>query len=268
MDEAELLFSEVLGCDRAALYLDKDRFLDQDKLAFISSVLKRRIKGEPIQYILGEAEFMGLKLKVNPDVLIPRPETEILVETALKFARRSASPPARRLRLLDLGTGSGCIAISLSKYPADLEIDASDISARALEIAQENSRLNSARINFIQSDLFDSLSHKDYDIIISNPPYIEDGQISGLQPELQFEPRIALSAGADGLHLYRRIIRGAAGYLKNNGLLMMEIGFGQRNGLEKIFSDSGEFGIIEVVKDYNNIDRVVVARKADTKWIN
>jgi release factor glutamine methyltransferase len=259
VNETELLFSQALGCDRLALYLNKDQYLAKQELNFISSVFERRIKGEPIQYILGKMEFMGLELNVNKDVFIPRPETEILVETALKYAAKGGA-----LKILDLGTGSGCIAIALSKNLAYLEIDASDISDKALAVAKENANLNRVKINFIQSDLFKGLSNKKYDIMISNPPYVAEGQISKLQPELQFEPRVALSGGPDGLAFYRRIILGAPDYLKRNGLLIMEIGFGQKPGIEKIFLDSGKFKPVEVIKDYNNIERVIVARKADS----
>lgn len=259
MNEVELLFSEALGCDRASLYLNRDRGLSEDQSAFISAALKRRIKGEPIQYILGKTEFMGLELKVNPSVLIPRPETEILVETALSYIKKEK--PAR---ILDLGTGSGCIAISLFKNLLDCEIDAGDISTEALELAGENACLHGAKINFIRSDLFGSLKNKEYGIIISNPPYVEEEQIIKLQPELQFEPRIALAAGTDGLSFYRQIVSEAGNYLKKNGLLIMEIGFGQAKALGKLFSEANnKLKLIEIIKDYNNIDRVIVARKAD-----
>ncbi len=256
MTETELLFSQVLDCDRLSLYLNKDKYLTKKELELISSALERRIKGEPLQYILGKVEFMGLELKVNEDVLIPRPETEILVETALKYAGNEKSP-----KILDLGTGSGCIAIALAKNLADTKIDASDISPEALRMAKQNAELNKAKINFIQSDLFKGLRNKQYAIIVSNPPYVEEAQIGRLQPELRFEPRVALSGGMDGLDFYRRIITESADYLNRNGLLIMEIGFGQRPGLEKIFLDSEKLRIIEVIKDYNNIDRVIVARK-------
>ena len=258
MNEAELLFSEVLGCDRIDLYLDKAKLVDKDKLRLISSVLKRRIKGEPIQHILGKIEFMGLEFKVNPDVLIPRPETEILVGTALKYINKE-----KGTRILDLGTGSGCIAVSLYKNSVDSAIDASDVSNKALEVAGENACLNNAKINFIQSDLFNALGYKEYDMIISNPPYIVSAEIRKLQPELRFEPVLALDGGTDGLDFYRRIILGAPGYLKNGGWLILEIGFGQKSAIEKIFLDSGKFEITGVIKDYNNIARVIIARKAD-----
>jgi len=273
VNEAELLFSQVLGCDRLDLYLNKDKYLSGKKLNFITNALARRIKGEPIQYILGKTEFMGLELKIGAGVFIPRPETEILVETAIKYVQgaprlRSGQAGCRvqGKRILDLGTGSGCIAVSLAKYLTDIEIDASDISDQALAVAHDNAKLNKVSVNFFKSDLFLSskLYAPSYDLIVSNPPYVSEGEIGKLQPELRFEPRVALSGGLDGLDFYRRIIPESADYLKSNGLLMMEIGFGQRQAIEKIFSGSGKFKVIEVVKDYNNIDRVIVARKADT----
>jgi release factor glutamine methyltransferase len=257
MNEAELLFSHALGCSRMDLYLNKEKYLNQQEADFISSALSRRIKGEPIQYILGSTEFMGLEIKVDKNVLIPRPETEILAETAIEYAKKEKPG-----RVLDLGTGSGCIAIALAKHLAGLEIDASDISDKAMIVAKENARLNGARINFLKSDLFSNLEFRNYGMIISNPPYIPEDEIKKLQPELQFEPKTALNGGRDGLDFYRGIILGAAGYLKENGLLIMEIGFGQKEGLELIFEKAKLFKIIKIVKDYQQIERVIVARKA------
>lgn len=260
MTEAELLFSQVLSCARPDLYLNKDKYLAKEDLNLISSVLARRIKGEPIQYILGKTEFMGLEIRVNQDVLIPRPETEILVEAVLRRIEKQKSP-----EILDLGAGSGCIAIALKKNLADSKVDASDISDKALAVARDNAKFNNVNINFLKCDLFPSfqLPAPSYDIIVSNPPYVAEGEINALQPELRFEPRFALSGGADGLDFYRRIIAGAPVCLKNKGLLIMEIGLGQRPGIEKIFLDSGKFELVEVIKDYSNIDRVVVAKKDD-----
>ncbi|MCX5695604.1 MAG: peptide chain release factor N(5)-glutamine methyltransferase [Candidatus Omnitrophica bacterium] len=258
MNEAELLFSDCLGCQRVDLYLNKDKCLSRKDAAFISSALSRRIKGEPIQYILGKTEFMGLELKVNRNVLIPRPETERLVETAIEYANRE-----NPTRVLDLGTGSGCIAVALAKYLKDLEIDASDIAPEALSVAKENALLHAAKINFIRSDLFDKLEYKEYGIIVSNPPYIAEDQIRKLQPQLQFEPKVALDGGSDGLDFYRKIILKAAGYLKRSGLLIMEIGFQQKKDLEKIFDSQKLLEIIKVVQDYNDIERVMVARKVE-----
>lgn len=264
MNEAELLFTEVLDCDRASLYLNKDLFLDKDKSLFVSSALKRRIKGEPIQYIIGKSEFMGLTFKVNSDVLIPRPETEILVETVLSslVARRSSF-----VNILDIGTGSGCISISLAKLLNGANIIATDISPEAIEVARHNALINGVtdKIKFIQSDMFAEYGVRSSmnDVIVSNPPYIPSAEIEKLQPEVRHEPRIALDGGGDGLDFYRRIVKGSAGHLKEGGLLAVEIGFGQRPGVERIIENSGYFAIIEVAADYNYIDRVIVAKRME-----
>jgi release factor glutamine methyltransferase len=283
MIESELLFTQVLDCDRVSLYLNKDRRLTLSQAMLISSSLARRIKGEPLQYILGKAEFMGLEFKVNKNVLIPRPETEILVESAIRVCRHSEAKPknlsersfARPFHglaqddcfgvrnILDIGTGSGCIAISLARLLKDAKITAVDISDKSLEVAVENAKSNNVDINFIQSDLFSNykLRAVSYDLIISNPPYIPRDQFRSLQPELKYEPFIALDGGSDGLEFYRRIIKEAPDYLRDNGILMMEMGFNQKKCIEGIFSGVKHFDIIEIIKDYNNIDRIIVAKK-------
>ncbi|MFH1441705.1 MAG: HemK/PrmC family methyltransferase [Candidatus Omnitrophota bacterium] len=299
MTETELLFTEVLNCGRPALYINKDIVLPKEKALLISSVLKRRVLGEPLEYILGKAEFMGLEFKVNKDVLIPRADTEILVEIAIKlvhrettakrlFSRHSESKgriistaidPAlsRRMtkngirkKILEIGTGSGCIAVSLAKLLTDVKITAVDVSKSALKIAKENAVLNNVadRINFIEGDLFNicdgqrtghDLSLRIYDLIVTNPPYIPTQDIEGLQPEVKYEPRIALDGGRDGLDFYRKIIELSAGYLKEGGFLVMEIGFGQKEKIENMFQNTQDFEIIDIIKDYNGIDRVIVA---------
>ncbi len=263
---------DVLDCSRVDLYLNKDKKIDKDKLFFICSALKRRIKGEPIQYILGKAEFMGLEFKVTPDVLIPRQETEILVETALKQSTCLAGRQARAqehkstsLKIMDLGTGSGCIAVSLAKLLHNVEITATDISNKAIEIATYNAVLNrvSEKIKFVNTDLFSGLCVyclARYDIIVANPPYVPSGEIDTLQPEIKYEPRVGLDGGKDGVDIYRKLIKEAAVYLKEGGLLIMEIGFGQKSAIENIFHESNKFEIIEVIKDYSGIDRIIVAK--------
>lgn len=266
MNEAELLFSSVFDCDSLSLYLNKELVLGKDKAEFISSALKRRIKGEPIQYILGKTEFMGFDFKVTPDVLIPRPETEILVETVLKFG---AGLRARGswLNILDIGTGCGNIAISLAKFLPNVKITALDISQEAINIAQNNAVLNNVKekINFINKDFFDRnhepCAMSQFDIIVSNPPYIASSQINKLQPEIKYEPRIALDGGGDGLNFYRRLIPDCFSHLEKSGLLIMEIGFNQIEALQNIFQKFQDFEIIEVVKDYNNIERVIVVKR-------
>ncbi|MBU1999131.1 MAG: peptide chain release factor N(5)-glutamine methyltransferase, partial [Candidatus Omnitrophica bacterium] len=245
-----------------------DLVIDKSKALLLSAALTKRIKGEPLAYILGEDEFMGLKFKVNEDVLIPRPETEVLVETAIRqlsaFSRQLSA-----IKILEIGTGSGCIAISLAKSLPRAEITAIDISSKALEVAKNNSLLHKAFVKFLQSDLFANpqLRIKNYDLIISNPPYIASPEMNSLPRELRCEPSIALDGGFDGLNFYRRIIKQAFAYSKDGGLLIMEFGYGQRPALENIFQESGEFEIMDIVKDYNNIERVIVA-VPNKIWIN
>jgi len=258
------LFTEVLGCSRAELYLKKKRMLSRENFFRISGALKRRISGEPIQYILGKTEFMGLEFIVTPTVLIPRPDTEILVETTLRYAAdKVSSEKATGLQVLDIGTGSGCIAVSLAKCLPQAQISASDISPAALEIARQNAKLNGVekRINFLNCDLFPSREQRanGYDLILSNPPYIKTDVIKTLELEVLHEPKVALDGGEDGLDFYRRIIREAPACLKPGGLLILEIGFDQKKALEKILKISQIFEVKEAVKDYNNINRVIVA---------
>jgi len=257
MNETELLFTDILNCSRASLYLNSGELLTKDKASFVSAVLKRRIKGEPIQYILGKTEFMGFNFLVNKDVLIPRPETEIVVETAVKQLSCVAAD------ILDMGTGSGCIAVSLAKLLPGSRITAVDISEKAVKTAQKNAVLNSVKIDFLVSDLFSGrkLRDKKFDLIVSNPPYIPSSDIERLHSEVRHEPRIALDAGDDGLYFYRRLAREASRYLKEAGSLVMEIGFDQEGAIKNILQKSGYFEIMELVRDYSGINRVVIAKK-------
>ncbi|MBU0503320.1 MAG: peptide chain release factor N(5)-glutamine methyltransferase [Candidatus Omnitrophota bacterium] len=269
MTETETLFSEILNCERLSLYFNKDVVIGRDAGFFVARALKRRISGEPLEYILGKTEFLGLEFKVDKNVLIPRPETEILVETVLEMVTRT--PGHKDKRILDLGTGSGCIAVSLANFLPKIRITASDISLKALEVARGNAVLNKVddRIEFMRSDLFDALrletraaraESNTFDLIITNPPYIAAGEIDNLQPEVKCQPRIALEAGVDGLDYYRSIIAQAPEFLKPGGLLAMEMGFGQKDKIENIFRESGIFNVIKTYKDYSNIDRVIIAQ--------
>jgi release factor glutamine methyltransferase len=260
MNEAEVLFSEVLNCDRPSLYLNRKFTLDRAKSSFISSVLKRRMRGEPLQYILGKSDFMGLEFKVSTSVLIPRQETEILVEKVIDIVRSSECGVRS---ILDVGTGSGCIAISLAKLLPGVKIDAVDISKEALETAERNAKLHNVIINFRQSDLLSACgsAFESYDLIISNPPYIPTAEIDTLQPEIAYEPRVSLDGGKDGLDFYRRIIAEAGSYLKKNGLLILEMGARQASAIRDMLGQVVIFKTIEIIQDYNNIERVIVARK-------
>lgn len=267
MTEKEILLTSILDCSRASLYTERISLNSKQSEKF-SQALSLRAQGLPLQYILGETEFFGLKFKVDSRVLIPRPETEILVEIALKQpAARSLQPTSD---ILELGTGSGCIAISLAKFLPQVKITAVDISSDALSAAKENALLNGVeeRINFVQSDLFGSpeLSGRSYGLIVSNPPYIPAKDIKGLQREISYEPRIALDGGSDGLDFYRRIIAEAPQFLKNDGLLIIEMGYNQFSEIKNIFEKTGNFEIIEVVKDYNSIDRVITGQLKAKKY--
>jgi release factor glutamine methyltransferase len=281
MNEAELLFSEILNCSRTDLYLNKDLMPDFALASFVSRALKRRLSREPIQYILGKTEFMGLEFKVNKNVFIPRPETELLVETAIRagypVSQLSSYPviqlssyPVIQLssypvKILDLGTGSGCVAISLAKFLPGAKVTALDISDKALEVAKENARLNDAEVEFLKRDLTGNwqLASGSFDIMVSNPPYIPSAEIDNLQPEVRHEPRLALDGGKDGLDFYRRIIPQVRHYLKKGGCLVMEMGFGQKDAIKDIVGASGIFKTSKIIKDYSGIDRIIVARREE-----
>ena len=261
MNESELILTELLGCSRHDLYIDKNLGLNGKQSKLLIRTLKRRFLGEPIQYILGKTEFMGLEFRVSGEVFIPRADTEILVETALEIGNRLQAAGCR-LKILDMGTGSGCIAISLAKLLPKAEIFAIDISGEALEIARQNASLHNVDITFLQSDLFSKLNVRtiDFDMIVSNPPYISTEEISQLQPEVAYEPLIALDGDRDGLSFYRSIIKDSQAYIKRGGFLALEMGFNQSQAISRLFTASGKFEVIEVIKDYNSIERVIVAK--------
>ena len=262
MTEKEILLSSIFNCSRSALY-SQEWSLNAAQAKKLSEALFLRSQRVPLQYILGEVEFFGLVFQVDNRVLIPRPETEILVEMVLKSA-------AGQMKILDIGTGSGCIAVSLAKFLPEAQIDALDVSFEALNLAKENALINSAdkNINFLQGDLFSVFKKnnvnnrlRNYDIIISNPPYVRSGDINGLQKELAYEPRMALDGGADGLDFYRRVIAEAGNFLNKEGLLFLEIGFSQGEDIEKIVFAGNDFAVDEIIKDYSGIERVMIMRK-------
>jgi release factor glutamine methyltransferase len=262
VNEAELVASHILNCDRLSLYLNKDKYLDQKQSAELLRIFKRRTTGEPLQYILGEVEFMGLKFKVDSRALIPRPETEILVESAinkLKFTRKTDQP-----KILDLGTGSGCIAVAIAKLLPQGRIWALDISDAALALARENAALHKVNIRFLRSDIFSGLEKEPvkFDLIVSNPPYIGRGEFKNLAKEISFEPAVALEAGDDGLDFYRRIISRACLYLEPGGYLALEVGSAQAEKVEEICARHN-FNATQVIEDYNNIKRVVITQLKD-----
>lgn len=255
--DSELLLAYVLGCERVDLYLDRKRKIEADKAARFASLIERRAKREPVAYILGLAEFWSRKIKVTPDVLIPRPETEGIVELALKTVDGKQTP----LSILDLCTGSGCVAAALAAELPDAEITVTDISPSAIEVAKENLAFAGDRITFCTGDLFGPLHDPRFDLITANPPYIPDQDFAGLEPEItKYEPIRALKAGPDGLAFSTRILKDAPALLKPGGVLIMEIGKDQAGTLKDEALKTGSFKKVDAVKDYSGIERYIVAR--------
>ena len=260
MTEEELILTSVLDCDRIALYA-RPRTLTPEQEEYLKEIKQRRANGEPLQYILGFCEFMGFKFFVDRRVLIPRPETELLVEEVVAAARMiKADGP---LAILDLGAGSGNIAISLAKLIPESRITAVDVSADALEVTRGNAHLNEVtdRIECVLADMKEYLSQnikQKFHVVVSNPPYIPSAAIGTLPREVQSEPRLALDGGEDGLDFYRTIIPAAPHFLKENGQLIMEIGEAQRTSLEKICSETQGFARIEIKRDLCGRDRIVI----------
>jgi release factor glutamine methyltransferase len=262
LPEAEYLLTHILGCKRHALFLDPDRALTGDESVRFEGYLERRIKREPSQYITGEVDFRGCPIKVTRATLIPRPETELLVDEALK----AASPLKKDAVILDLCTGSGCIAISAALEIKGSRVYATDISEAALAVAKENASINNAGslIEFYKGDLFTALPGAlkgVFDMILSNPPYVPDSDRSGLAPEVrEFEPEAALFGGKDGLDVIERIIEGAPEYLKKGGALIMEIGYDQSEKVKGLVLKDRRYLDAMVRKDYSGIERILVAR--------
>lgn len=219
--------------------------------------IKRLISGEPLQYITGVQEFMKINFIVTKDVLIPQPDTEILVEEAIKIANRLDNP-----LILDLCTGSGAIAVSLAKNVPNAKIVATDISKKALEIARQNAKLNGVlnNIDFIESNLFDKIKNIKFDIIVSNPPYIETDEIKKLPKDVRQEPTIALDGGKDGLDFYRKIFAKGNEYLNRQGYLCVEIGYNQKEAVRKIIEKKERYVQTYCIKDLCQNDRVIVTQ--------
>jgi len=256
---AELLLAHVLACKRIELYLQFERILTQGELTDYRSFIQRRVKREPVQYILSETEFMGLSFKVSPAVLIPRPDTELLVDCAIEYLRENNF---QQPHIMDIGTGSGCIAISLAKLFPDSTVWAVEKSSAALELAKENAQSNEVDIQFVENDFFESDSKLDtkFNIVVTNPPYIPDTDWEDLQPEvLQFEPAVALRGGTDGLDFYRRSIPLIGNMLDEDGAVFFETGYNQAREVAGMLADAGFTTTIR--KDYQQIERVVIGRK-------
>jgi len=249
--EAMLLLEYVLHTDRNELLIHPEKEVENEDADTFMKLANRRALGEPVQYIIGSAPFYGLEFIVNPSVLIPRFDTEVLVEEVLKAVKEDD-------KILDLCTGSGCIAVSIKKYKPGAQIYASDISMDAIKIAKGNAEANDTDITFIHSDLLDNVGDG-YDIIVSNPPYIKTAVIEGLDDIVKkHEPYIALNGGTDGLDYYKRIVADSRTHLKQGGRLMMEIGYDQGEELKELLKEAG-YSNIEIKKDLSGNDRVAMA---------
>jgi release factor glutamine methyltransferase len=292
--EAEIIVSHCLGIDRLILYRDNPR-IPEDIIPMIDKLLTRKSKREPLQYILGYTEFFGLKIEVGPGVLIPRPETELLAEEAIKLvsSRRSAiSPPTHpspsrgegegwgessslvtpysSLHILDLCTGSGCLALALAREFSDAQVYGTDTSGTSIKYANKNAKINEIKnVTFFEGSLFDpimnhlksQISNLEFDLIVSNPPYIRRDDIKDLQAEIKdWEPVEALDGGEDGLDYYRVIIPEARNYLKETGFLLFELGINQADAVKKMAENTG-LQNISLIKDYKGIERILILKK-------
>ena len=293
--DVEVLLRHVLGVKTAEFYLDFDLVLNAAAEQEFKKLLLRRAGREPVAYITSHREFWSLDFVVTPEVLIPRPETELLVELAFARATRvvpphpslspvvggegkrkgagdsrsdaltclDSNPP---LKILDLGTGSGAVAVSLAKERPQARVCAVDISAGAIEVARWNARRHGVedRVEFFCGDLFEPVTEEreGYDLIVANPPYIRNGDLAGLAPEIrEWEPIMALDGGADGLLYYRRIIAGAGEYLKGGGSIVLELGDAMGEAVARLFADAGGFEPAQVYRDYAGKERVIAAAK-------
>ena len=270
--DAELLLGMTLGWEREKLYSNSEIALGTHELELFQALLDRRSQGEPSAYITGHREFWSLDFLVTPAVLVPRQETERLVEIALgqveELARRKvATGPGDKFRILDLGTGSGAIAVSLAKERKDLEIWATDFSVTALEIARGNAERHGERqnIHFVHGDAFDPVRDKPgfFHGIVANPPYVRIREMEGLSREVLREPRLALDGGSDGLDLYRRIIPLGNLYLRNQGFIALEMGSDMGKELSLLFTNVGRYSEVSVHQDDAGRDRIVSARKSN-----
>lgn len=253
--DAWLLLEFATGITRATYYADRGKEVDEDGARYYHKLLAKRAERVPLQHLTNSQEFMGLDFYVNGDVLIPRQDTEILVETALGLLKLLAKEK-KELSCLDMCTGSGCIPVSLAHYAVLSRCDGADISQKALKVAEKNAARYGGKVHLVLSDLFENIEKK-YDLITSNPPYIKSGEIEDLEEEVRiYDPRIALDGMEDGLYFYRKIVREAGNHLHTGGYLVFEIGCHQAEDVARMMRESG-FEDVCVKKDLAGLDRVL-----------
>ncbi len=265
--DAQVILCHILKVERLYLIINKDRALTHKEILEYNKMIEKRLSGMPVQYIIANQEFMGMDFYVEEGVLIPRPDTEILIEKILESIDQS-----KKFTIVDIGTGSGAITISLASLIKNSQIYSIDISTKALDIARKNANKHgvTSKINFLKGSLFEPLEDMDIkgevDILVSNPPYIPSSEIGRLQIEVsRYEPRIALDGGEDGLDFYRKIVNNAPEYLRPNGLLALEVGHDQARKVADLMKGNNKYVDIQITKDLAGIERVVRGRKADTR---
>lgn len=256
--EVEIILEYLLQVERIDIYVHGEKLIDEKVVGKFNKIIERRATRFPLQYILGEMYFYGRQFIVNRDVMIPTPETERLCELAVNYIKNEK---IENPKILDIGTGSGVIAVTVLSELHDAWITATDISQAALTMARKNAAMHGieSRIDFRKSDLFEEfISDDKYDLILSNPPYISDGEYEKLPPEVLYDPKIALASGSDGLDFIRRLLKEAPYYLNNNGRLMFEIGYDQADKITSLTEKDNRYRSINLIKDLNDINRVVI----------
>ncbi len=259
---AELIMVHCMNKERIDLYIDYKKKLTRIEANYFRALIQRRLQKEPVQYIIGRTEFMGLPFYVNKHVLIPRPETEVLVEQVMNHVLENKK---RNYRILDIGTGSGNIIVSLAKYAPKCLYMGIDISNAALKVAKKNVKLNKIKddIKFLNGDGFECFSRRrHFDVIVSNPPYIKSSDLDSLQDEVKMhEPRIALEAGEEGLDKIKYLIDNSYKFMKKNALLTIEFAFGQCKSVKSYAIKKGKYKHIRIVKDLSGIDRIIMMNR-------
>lgn len=257
--DAEVLLAYVLNSRRLALYVHVAKVLTDEQITRYHNLIKRRLERIPVAYLTGHKEFMGLNFAVTPDVLIPRPDTEVLAQGVIE----NLYSFKRAIKIADLGTGSGAICVSILKFVENVTAEAVDISKKALEIAQFNAQKFNVedRINFHVGNLFEPLEGQIFEVIVSNPPYVSAEDFKNIQPEIKNEPKIAFDGGIDGLNFYRKIIKDAPKFLAEDGFLAMELGLNHAEPVRNLLEENGNFSYIQIWKDLAGIERVIAAWK-------